>query len=316
MKKIIRYLKDFFKSDFQAGYYISIAVILALGIWLNYEFGFKDKFILDYSKSPDYFFRWMILFFSSYFLVLLIQAIWKKDFSPFKNKQYLFKISIGLLLLTYDSYSRGLFQWVVTTFDVPNHLLRWVFYLFTSIHQFINLGIIVFIFKFIFDRKETNIYGFTLRGFDVKPYFLMLLIMFPLIAWASFQPDFLRSYPVYKDDFQMLAQHIQPWKAAASFELSYAFRFVGVELFFRGFLIIGMIKLIGERAIMPMVVLYSFWHFGKPMMETVGAAFGGYILGIIALRSGSVFGGIIVHIGVAMMMEAGAYIQLFLLGKQ
>jgi membrane protease YdiL (CAAX protease family) len=51
------------------------------------------------------------------------------------------------------------------------------------------------------------------------------------------------------------------------------------------------------------------------MAESIGAAFGGLILGVIAMRTGSIFGGIIVHIGVAMMMEAGAYAQLYLFGN-
>jgi hypothetical protein len=308
---IISYITDFFRKDFQAGYYISIAVILAAGIILNYEFDLKDKFILGYSHSPQYFFRWLFFFTTVYFFVLLVQAIWKNDFLPFRNKKFLLKISIGLLLLAFDSYSRDFFQLIMI--HIPRPLIRWTYYMFTNINQFLFLGIALYVVKFFFDRREKHLYGFTVKGFIPKPYFLMILIVLPMIVWASFQTDFLKSYPIYKDNFGLLAQRISPWKAVGSFELFYALRFFAVEVFFRGFLIIGMLNLIGERAIMPMVVLYSFWHFGKPVMETVGAAFGGYILGIIALRSGSVFGGIIVHYGIALLMETVAYIQIYLL---
>jgi len=313
MKKILTYLFDFIKKDFNSGYYLTIAVVLAAGIYINYTFGFKKEYLDSYYGTTEHFFRFLVYFSFIYFSILLIQAIWKNDYSAFRNRKYLLKISVGLLILAFDSSSRHIYSWIVEVFDVPWGLQRWVFYGFINLHQFVNLGIIIFILKWVFDRSSDSAYGLTLKDFDVKPYFLMLAVMLPLIAWASFQVDFLRSYPIYKDNFNIVAEHFEPWKAAASFEMSYALRFVGVEMFFRGFLIVGMIRLIGERALMPMVVLYSFWHFGKPMMETVGAAFGGYILGIIALRSGSIFGGIIVHIGVAMMMELGAWLQLFVI---
>jgi hypothetical protein len=311
MKKIIKYLKDFFRSDFSVGYYLTVTLILVGGYVINYGYHFKKLQLDAYYGSTEQFFRFLLFFSSVYFLILLVQAAWKRDFSPFKNKSYLLKISVALVILSFDSSSRHIYQWLATTFDISWELRRWFFYLFTSLHQFVNLGILMFILKYIFDRYEDSVYGLTLKNFDVKPYFIMLLFMLPLIAWASFQGDFLRNYPIYKDNFDIVAQRLEPWKAVAGFELSYAFRFVGVELFFRGFLIIGMLKLIGERAVMPMVVLYSFWHFGKPLPESIGAAFGGYILAVIAMRTRSVFGGIIVHIGVAMMMEAGAYLNLY-----
>jgi len=311
MKKILRYIIDYVRKDFRLGFYLTIAIVLAAGIYFNYAHGFKKIYLDAYFGKTEHFFRFLIYFSLIYFGVLLIQSIWQKDYSVFKNKSYLVKIIVGLIILAFDSSSRHLFTWFITTFDVPWGLQRWVFYLFTSLHQLINLGILIYLLKWVFDRSTDSAYGLTLKNFDVKPYFIMLAIMLPLIAWASFQADFLRSYPIYKDNFNIVSEHIEPWKAAASFELSYAFRFVGVEMFFRGFLIIGMLRLIGEKALMPMVVLYSFWHFGKPMMETVGAAFGGYVLGIIALRTGSIFGGIIVHIGVAMMMDLGAWLQLY-----
>ncbi len=312
MRKVFTYITDFFKLDFHPWYYLNILIILAFGIILNYQFDFKKKFIYNFSNSPQYFFRWLIFFAFTYFIVLLVQSAWKKDFSPFKNIKFLFRIGIALLLLSYDSYSREFFIKGVRIFEIPPQLIRWTYYMFTNFNQFIVLGLSCIIMKFIFDRKEQNIYGLTVKGFNPKPYFMMLLLMLPLIAWASFQHDFMKSYPVYKDNFAILSEYVTPWKAIGSFEICYALRFIAVELFFRGFLVIGMYKLIGERAIMPMIVLYSFWHFGKPILETTAAAFGGYILGIIALRTRSVFGGIIVHYGIALLMEIFAYFQLFI----
>ena len=70
------------------------------------------------------------------------------------------------------------------------------------------------------------------------------------------------------------------------YELAYGWNFISIELLFRGFLVIGMVKLMGRHAILPMIVVYSFIHFGKPAGECISAIFGGYILGIIAYFMG------------------------------
>jgi membrane protease YdiL (CAAX protease family) len=82
-----------------------------------------------------------------------------------------------------------------------------------------------------------------------------------------------------------------------------------VELAFRGFLVIGMARWLGTRAVLPMAVMYCVLHFGKPMGEAIASFFGGYILGVLALRSRSIWGGVVVHLGLAWMMEFAAYLQ-------
>ena len=72
-----------------------------------------------------------------------------------------------------------------------------------------------------------------------------------------------------------------------------------------------MASVLGKDAILPMVATYAFLHFGKPMAETIGSIFGGYILGIIALQTRSIIGGVIIHMGVAIAMDLAAYIQHF-----
>jgi membrane protease YdiL (CAAX protease family) len=66
---------------------------------------------------------------------------------------------------------------------------------------------------------------------------------------------------------------------------------------------------VGRAALMPMVTLYAFWHFGKPIPEAIGSIFAGYILGVIALRTRSIVGGIIVHVGVALGMDFAAFLH-------
>ena len=93
------------------------------------------------------------------------------------------------------------------------------------------------------------------------------------------------------------------------YEFFYLADFTFTELVFRGVLVIGMARLIGKDAVLPMVAVYAFLHFGKPLGETIGSVFGGYILGVIALKSKNIVGGCIIHIGVAFLMDIAAYIQ-------
>ena len=67
--------------------------------------------------------------------------------------------------------------------------------------------------------------------------------------------------------------------------------------------------LFGIDCIFSILTLYSFIHFGKPLVETIGSIFGGYILGVIALKKEHIFGGCIIHIGVAYLMELSALWQ-------
>lgn len=74
-------------------------------------------------------------------------------------------------------------------------------------------------------------------------------------------------------------------------------------------MVLGMAVVMGRAAIVPMVVTYAFLHFGKPAGEAVSSIFGGYILGVIAYQSQSIFGGVLIHVGVAWLMELAAYMQ-------
>jgi membrane protease YdiL (CAAX protease family) len=163
-----------------------------------------------------------------------------------------------------------------------------------------------------YDRDQQHLYGLAPKRFDVKPYFIMLGFMLPLIIAASFLPSFLKQYPMYETSRAHLYMEIPEWMTVAGYEIAYALNFVSIEFFFRGFLIIGMIRVLGRGAVLPMACVYCFLHFGKPMGEAISSIFGGYILGIIAYETRGVWGGVIVHVGIAWLMEFVAYGQKLL----
>ena len=141
----------------------------------------------------------------------------------------------------------------------------------------------------------------------------MLLIMIPLIALASTGPDFLRMYPKAQvlNSIEMNSGSAY-WKYLL-FELSYGFDFISIEMFFRGFLILSLAGICGQHCIIPVACFYCTIHFGKPMGEAVSSFFGGTLLGIIAFNTGSIWGGLWVHLGIAWLMEIGGFAGNFFL---
>ena len=311
MKKISQYLKDFVKADFNAGFYTYTAVFLIITIYLNYNWGLEKKWINDSNTWKDYFFSFTFNAFAYYAIAVPKAFVYKEDY--LKKKSFWIKSSLFLLILSIDGsffhHTHYIFSRDYLNYEEQYFLLKVITNVYPTFIYFIPLMAI----KYFYDRNEKGLYGLSLEGFDYKVYFVFLLIMVPLIFWASFQPDFLEAYPTFK-----------PWRASEVFGLSraqmsgiyevfYLFDFITVELLFRGALVIGLSSIMGKHTILPMVVTYAFLHFGKPMAETIGSIFGGYILGVIALYSRSILGGCAIHIGVALLMEVMALIQYYLI---
>ena len=92
------------------------------------------------------------------------------------------------------------------------------------------------------------------------------------------------------------------------FELSYGLVFLTIELFFRGFLVLAFARYAGKDAILPVAAFYCAIHFGKPVFECITSYFGGMILGVIVYHTRSIWGGLVVHLGIAWLMEVAGYI--------
>jgi membrane protease YdiL (CAAX protease family) len=141
-------------------------------------------------------------------------------------------------------------------------------------------------------------YHFSLRGFrqHLWIYVLMFALIMPAVIVASTTDAFRHTYPFYR-----LANrsHFDLW----TWESFYAAQFVSLEIFFRGFLLHGLRRALGANAIFVMIVPYCMIHYGKPLPETLGAIGAGIILGTLAMRTRSIWGGVLIHIGVALTMD-------------
>lgn len=311
MKPIIKYLKAYIKEDFNPLLYFLVFVFLFILFYSNYALGLNKLVFLKNYGTPQLYLYSFIFYGIAYYLVLFIQSVIKKDFSPFKSKIFIFFSLFGVFILTLDISSYSIFRDLVKESGAPTALHDWLYRVSANFKRIFFLGVVLYIFWKLFDKEQKTFYGFTLKHFDWKPYATMLLIVLPFVVIASTQNSFLIKYPIYKPGIAEGPGGMPYFATIGIFELTYGSRFILVELFFRGFLVIGLGRLIGSRAILPMVVIYAFWHFGKPMPEAVSSIFGGYILAIIAIKSKTVFGGVLIHMGVALSMELFAYLRMY-----
>ncbi len=154
-------------------------------------------------------------------------------------------------------------------------------------------GIIVWIIK-----DSVGNYGYRLNGIvkHLPPYGLMYLVMLPILIWVSSFDSFLSYYPFYD-------RAAEGGSAFWLYEFGYAFQFVGIEAFFRGFLTFGLARRFGLLGVPLMTIPYTMIHFGKPAPEAFAAIIAGLALGYLALRSKSFVPGIFLHVGVAITMD-------------
>ncbi len=163
------------------------------------------------------------------------------------------------------------------------------------------------VFYFVLRRDKPRI-GMGLKGFHWKPYLWMMFAMLPFILISSLTSDFAEYYPNCKLGASSEVLQLPSWVLTIVYLVTYRLNFLGTEVVVRGVLVVLMSKYLGKRAILPMVTLYTVWHFGKPLVGTISSFFGGYILGYMAYKQKNILGGVLLHIGVAFSMELFAYL--------
>lgn len=181
-----------------------------------------------------------------------------------------------------------------------NRLAYWI-----CIVVIFYLVIPILIIKLVF-REKLGDYGLRFGNLkkDYPVYLVMLVIMIPLVYWMSTTRSFQLRYPFYnlKHD-EGLYPYFWMW------EVMYFVQFIGVEFFFRGFMLHGSRRQLGFYSIFFMVIPYCMIHFGKPMAETFAAIIAGIALGILSLKSRSIIPGILIHYSVAIAMDFAALYQ-------
>jgi hypothetical protein len=299
---ILKYFISFFK-ELNRSYFIACTFMVAVLVYLNYNHGLEATYI-DNGTWAERFSKYFLLFFFAYAAAFLLQLLFLKNISWYKNAWFWFILFAGPLLFSWKvnfSFANDWInsRWQYPYLDVYKYSLNWIV-------RVLAILIPVVIIWWIKDRKEQPFYG-SQKTQSLKPYGLMIVLLLPLLLLASTQPDFLATYPKAKNISEIPFHSIKDYGYYLFFELSYGFDFVSIEFFFRGFLILSLLKICGKDAILPMAAFYCTIHFGKPLGEAISSYFGGMLLGIVAYHTRSVWGGLLVHLGIAWLMELGGW---------
>ncbi|MEZ6139061.1 MAG: CPBP family intramembrane glutamic endopeptidase [Zavarzinella sp.] len=309
MKELLKYVRDFLKQDFYWPIYLWAAIFLGVSVAINYTEHIKTEYV-SYYTGWERALRTMAFYGLAYYAILIPKLFFSKD------RRLLLSASMwgrSLLWLAVAGvvYGTTFFRELADQFTgFTGRDLSYLSAVYISWHRVILGLVLIWVLWRVLDRRQAPfMYGFTTRGFHWRLYAVCMILMLPLIAAASFLPAFLEQYPMMK-----------PWKHSgalgwshsqllAFYEPSYMARFIAIELIFRGAMIHGVAHKLDRHAVLPMAAAYCFLHFEKPMGEAISSIFGGYFLGVLSLRTGSLFGGICVHMGIALLMDLAAIAQ-------
>ncbi|WP_373089651.1 type II CAAX prenyl endopeptidase Rce1 family protein [Zhongshania sp.] len=226
-------------------------------------------------------------------------------------------ISVCLLIIHYLKYSSvfvALLQVLSETVDKPSH------YLYQSLTQtgFVELityawwaachvlGYVLIPALVIKRYIKLPLADFGWRWNNTSQhwagYILLLSPILLFVVIAASNRDFVAHYPFYR-----LAG--RSWFDFLAWECLYLGQFICLEFFFRGFFLQALRPAVGANAVWIMCVPYLMIHFPKLWPEAGGAILFGLLLGILALRSASIWGGFFVHAGVAVGMDVASLLK-------
>jgi len=234
-----------------------------------------------------------------------------KDGSKVDHRTITILVSVAILLtlqrylLTEGSFI-SLAKWIQSS--SPNLAstlfggtsLQLSYLLFWALGQALLYVVVPLIQIRFFFRQPLGEYGLKIR----EPsklwgvYLAMLAVMIPIVVTISTTDSFQKAYPFYRNAF-----HEPLWPRFWAWEGAYFLQFIGLEFFFRGYLLHGVKRQFGAYAIFVMMVPYCMIHFGKPMPETFAAIAAGVILGFMSLKTRSIWMGAALHISVALTMD-------------
>lgn len=171
-------------------------------------------------------------------------------------------------------------------------------YLYWFIGDFITFLILpVLIIKFFIKEKISN-YGLRIGDYKVglKITLIYILIMLPLVWFVSSQNSFANVYP-------HLPSARDSWTVFLIYELGLIIYILAWEFVWRGFMLFGLYEKFGLYSIFIQMIPFVILHNGKPMLETFGSILAGLALGILALRTKSIFYCVLAHMSVMFSID-------------
>ena len=301
MRSVLFYIQQYFRELNKKTFFI-VTAFTAVLVFLNYHFRIEE-WVGDREAFPArLFLHYLVYLLAFSFPYLVLKG--PGNNATWKEKGFIILLFLAPLVFAF----KHSFIFPFDPID-PRWQQYWKHVAYWPVLVLITTTVLYFIWK-RYRYPPVNFYGLKWKGIGFRPYLLMLAMMIPLIALASTQPDFLEMYPKMKT---ITGDAEAGWIGLFHkllFELSYGTDFFTIELFFRGFLVLAFTKWAGPDAILPMACFYCTIHFGKPLAECISSYFGGILLGILVFHTRSIMGGLLVHLGIAWLMEAGGWLGL------
>ncbi len=312
MKTLVKQLYSFFKEDFDAKSYIWATIFIGIAITINYSFKFQSNYIYSNDKTFIVCFRFFLFYSLSWFIVAIPKLYFTQKLYKLKSTEFWIKILLFIGLISITSGFRFDYKWFEGIHDHQSRI--YITKILTQLKCLTVYTLPFILMAKIYDKTTEGIYGLNLKFGNGKTYLLLLALVAPLIIATSFTPDFIQAYPRFRV-WQFESMTLMPsWLSTSAFESVYILDFAMTEWMFRGALVIGMVALLGKDAILPMVSIYVFLHFGKPLGETISSFFGGYLLGVLAYSTRHIWGGVLLHAGIALIMEMMGLLQYYVMG--
>lgn len=151
------------------------------------------------------------------------------------------------------------------------------------LYGILPLIIIVFIFK---ESPKKFGYSFGNKRKAIFYSVFFSIILTPIILLGYFFPDVNTYYTI---------QSITSFHSLFLLELNMGFIIFFWELFFRGFILFGLYKKIGNAALPVHAIPFALFHLGKPNIEVLASFFAAILLGQIAIKSNSFLPAFFIH---------------------
>jgi hypothetical protein len=297
MKEILVYFRHYISTGNKKVWLLT-TLVLAVLVLLNYSVGIESAI----KKFPSTTIRFLGFFLLYTFIFTTCYGIQFVFSGPgISSKKYFFSLLFLCPLIFAAKISVDISDFIINSTPADPWNKYWQMVLNWPLKCIIILFIIAAIWHW--HRYSKPVAGLN-KNLYWKPYLLLLLCAVPLILIASSMVDFQSAYPKLKRIAFIYPYTNNDFIYNLMFELSYGSDFLTIEAFFRGFVVLAFIRYAGKDAILPMAAFYCTIHFGKPLFECITSYIGGVFLGVIVYNTRSIWGGFIVHLGMAWLMDA------------
>jgi hypothetical protein len=303
MKEFLRESYAIAKEIFLPRLYLKIALVTAGFIITEEIFGFFDYYTEKLAFTYPVYLVHFMAYSLSYYAIIFIMVIDKSYKNKIPNSFWLKSFIAIIILSIYIPF----FDPADSILRLPVEMRFYYYYVSTNLYGLFTCLIPLYIIYLLYDRHNSwGFYGFNLQNINFRVNLFLIGIVLIFTFFSSLLGDIRNYYPIVeRTQYQSFAASagISDLFAIIVFETAYMFDFVMIEIFFRGLMIFGFVKLLGKNVVLPVACLYAVLHFGKPLSEIISSFFGAYLLGIWALQLNNIRTGIYLHCILALSIE-------------